>query len=412
MTRTGEAGDGAAGAGKEPLGFVVAMCLAEVLGMLSFASFQALIPTFAVQWDLSNTQSGWISGIYFAGYVAAVPVLVSLTDRIDPRRILVVSLVLGTLASIGFAVLAEGFWSALLFRALHGVGLAGTYMPGLKALSDHIGGPRQSRYVAFYTASFGIGASLSYVIAGEINVTLGWQWAFGAAAVGSVAALLLILAVLPATPQKDYEPGTHLLDFRPVLGNRDAMGFILGYAGHNWELFAFRSWAVAFLVFAEGYDPGGGFGVSATTIAAVATLLGVPSSIFGNELAVRFGRLRIIVIITILSIALSMVLGFATAVSHWLVVALCLVYGLLLTGDSAALTAGTVNAARPGQRGATLAMHAFIGFMGGVFGPLAIGMVLDLTGGGTVLGWGLAMMVMGAGSLMALISVLALGRRR
>ncbi len=80
---------------------ILILCIAEVLGMLSFSSFQALIPTFQAEWGLSNTQAGWISGIYFAGYVGAVPVLVSLTDRIDPKRVTLFALVLGGLAALG-----------------------------------------------------------------------------------------------------------------------------------------------------------------------------------------------------------------------------------------------------------------------------------------------------------------------
>jgi MFS family permease len=392
------------------LALVISICLAEVLGMLSFATFQALIPTFAAEWGLSNTDAGWISGIYFAGYVGAVPVLVSLTDRVDPKRIYLWSLVLGGGASLAFALFAEGFWSALAFRCLHGVGLAGTYMPGLKALSDHIEGPRQSRYVAFYTASFGIGASLSYVMAGEINTAFDWHWAFAATAAGVVLAAILTWAVLPAAPPGAADHHTHLLDFRPVLRNRSAMAYILGYMGHNWELFAFRSWAVAFLVFAGGLK-GGDIWLSATTIAAAATFLGVPASILGNELAVRVGRRRLIVCVTLASVGLSAIIGFSAA-GYWLVVALCLLYGVLLTGDSAALTAGTVAAAAPDQRGATLAMHAFLGFMGGVFGPLCVGVVLDAAGGGTIFGWGMAFLATGAGSVMALAAVILVASRR
>jgi MFS family permease len=112
------------------------MCLAEVVGMAGFAAFPALLPTFLDEWKLSNTAAGWISGIFFAGYVGLVPVLVSLTDRLDPRRIYLASMVLTVAAALGFALLAEGFWSALVFRVLAGIGLAGTYMPGLKILSD------------------------------------------------------------------------------------------------------------------------------------------------------------------------------------------------------------------------------------------------------------------------------------
>jgi predicted MFS family arabinose efflux permease len=390
------------------LPFVLAMCAAEVLGMLSFASFQALIPTFVGAWHLSNTEAGWISGVYFAGYVAAVPVLTSVTDRIDPRRVLAGSLLLGGAASIGFALWADGFWTALVFRALHGVGLAGTYMPGLKALSDRIDGPRQSRYVSFYTSSFGIGASISFVLTGGVADALGWRWAFAVSAIGSVLAIALTFAVLPArTPAA--RPVTRLLDFRPVLGNRAALGYILGYFGHNWELFAFRAWAVAFLVHA-GAASGHALVMAPTAIAAAATLLGVPSSIFGNELALRAGRHRLIARVALASVAVSLVIGASAALSAGLAIGLCLLYGVLLTGDSAALTAGTVAAAVPRLRGATLALHAFIGFLGGAVGPLAVGAVLDATPGAPALGWWLGFVTMGAGSAFALAAVLLLAR--
>ena len=70
-------------------------------------------------------------------------------------------MVLTIIASAGFAFLTTGFWSAFGFRVVAGIALAGTYMPGLKLMSDHLsvmaGGKDQSRAVAFYTSSFGIG---------------------------------------------------------------------------------------------------------------------------------------------------------------------------------------------------------------------------------------------------------------
>ena len=379
--------------------------------MLSFATFPALIPTFETAWEISGTEAGLISGAYFAGYVAVVPVLTSLTDRVDPKRVILFSLVVGAVGSAGFAALADGTGSASLFRFLQGAGLAGTYMPGLKALSDQIEGPSQSRSVAFYTSGFGIGAGLSFIVAGEVGAALDWRWAFGANALGSAASFLVVAFGVPAAPVRKQAHDTHLLDFRPVLRNRDAMRFILGYTGHNWELFALRSWMVPFLTFTLGLHAAGESVVKATTIAAVATLLGVPSSILGNEMAARFGRTRWIVVVAGLAVVLSLFIGFAAALSYGLVVALCLVYGLLATGDSAALTAGTVAAAAPGQRGATLAMHSFVGFIGGVVAPPAVGAVLDISGGDSVLGWGLAFIAIGAGSAAALAAVCARGRR-
>jgi MFS family permease len=387
------------------LKFALAMCAAEIFGLIGFSTFQALIPTFQSAWQLSNADAGWISGVYFAGYVASVPVLTSLTDRIAPRHVLLCSLAVTALASLAFAWWAEGFWTAMFFRLLQGVGLAGTYMPGLKALTDAVEGPKQSRYLSFYTSSFGVGVAASFLLAGMIAPSFGWQWAFAANALGAGVAAIILLISLPATATVAVPQDHHVLDFRPVLRNRPAMGYILAYCGHNWELFAFRAWAVAFLVFALGQDPDGGFGIDATIIAAALTLLGMPASILGNELAVRVGRTRAITIIAAVSLALSLVLGATAGVSYALVVVLCLVYGALLTGDSAAITAGTVASAATGLRGATLAMHAFIGFMGGIFGPALAGIVLDLAGADSVLGWALAIASMGVGSLGVMFAV-------
>jgi MFS family permease len=64
-----------------------------------------------------------------------------------------------------------------------------------------------------------------------------------------------------------------------------------------------------------------------------------------------------------------------------LVVAVALLYSVTVSADSASLTAGAVEAATPGQRGATMAVHSFIGFGGGFVGPLVFGVMLDLAGG-------------------------------
>ena len=153
---------------------VAALCAAEVLAMAGTMSFQALIPTFIAEWRLSHSEVGWISGIAYAAYVAGVPVLVSLTDRIDARRIVIAFSLVSCLSSLGFALFAEGFWSALVFRALNGLALGGTYMPGLKALTDRIEGPRRSRYQSFYTASFSIGSAVSLFATGMLAGRYGW----------------------------------------------------------------------------------------------------------------------------------------------------------------------------------------------------------------------------------------------
>ncbi len=390
---------------------LLVMCAAEVFGMLGITTFSALLPTMQAEWTLSYADAGWITGIYFAGYALSVPVLVSLTDRVDPLRIYLLSTALGASSLLGFALIADGFWSALIFRTLTGIALAGTYMPGLKALTDRIEGPGQPRAVAFYTSSFGIGTSLSFLVAGEVATLWSWQWAFGAAALGAPVSMVLAgwaLTVRRGTAHP--APETHLLDFRPVLRNREAMGYILAYAAHNWELFGLRGWIVAFLVFSQTLQPGYG-GWNVTLIATLVALIAVPSSIIGGEIAMRFTRRRYVSTIMTLSALLAALYGFTAGLPFPLVAALAMVYGMFVTADSAAITTGAVQAAPKGGRGAVMAVHSGLGFVGAFIGPLAFGVVLDIAGADHLAGWGLAFASLGVAVFMGPVALALLARR-
>lgn len=91
---------------------VVAMCSAQACAQIGAFSVAALLPTLIAVWSLSNTEAGWISGIYYAAYTLVVPFLSSLTDRVDPKRVYLGSVGLTAVAFAGFAWVATGFWSA------------------------------------------------------------------------------------------------------------------------------------------------------------------------------------------------------------------------------------------------------------------------------------------------------------
>ena len=371
---------------------VVVMCAAQACAQIGAFGVAALIPTLIPAWSLSNTEAGWISGIYYAAYTLVVPLLSSLTDRVDPKRIYLGSVALTAVAFAGFAWVATGFWSALGFRALMGVGWAGSYMPGLKALSDVTEGPQQSRAVAAHAAAVGISGALSFGVAGAVNVRLGWQWALVPGALGAALAFALVLIGLPARPPRTSSgPRAALLDFRPVLRNRSALAYSLAYCVHTWEMSALRAWVVTFLTFAAAQSAAGTWVVLApATVASVMGLLGVWASVWGNELAIRFGRRRFILGTMFASAAMAGVIGFSAALPYAGAAALILVYAMLIWSDSSSLTAGSAGSAEPGRRGATLAVHSTLGYAGGFLGPLALGAMLDLFGGPSVLSWGIA----------------------
>ncbi len=384
------------------LRITILICTAQTLAQIGAFSVPALLPQFMHAWGLSHTQAGWITGIFYLGYVLSVPMLVALTDRIDPKRVYMFGVTTITLAGFGYAWLADGFWSALLFRALWGIGWAGTYMTGLKALSDFVEGPGQSRAVTAHAASIGISGALSFAIAGTIAEWFGWRWGVALGGAGALVALLMMGLWLPSrTPVKQDGEARALLDFRPVLRNRSAMAYSIGYCVHTLEMSALRNWVVAFLTFAAAYQGLPEIGISSwlapTVIASAMGLFGVWASVTGNEFSIRFGRRRLILVVMLAGILVAAGIGFSAEIAYHLAAVLVIVYAIVIWADSSSLTAGAAGSAAPGQRGATLAVHSTMGYAGGFFGPLTLGFVLDLTGGGTTpYSWGVAFLAVAA----------------
>jgi predicted MFS family arabinose efflux permease len=366
------------------------VCTAQFLAQVGAFAVPALLPTFIQSWDLSNSEAGWITGIFYAGYTVTVPVLVALTDRLPAKWIYLIAVAMTVAAHLGYALLAEGFWSALLFRALAGIGWAGSYMPGLKALSDITEGPGQSRAVAAHAASIGVSGGLSFAMAAMIAAWLGWRWALGGAAFSAAVAFVLMAIALPTRRVPAAAKRGALLDFRPVFRNRSAMAYALSYCVHTWEMSALRQWAVTFLSFAAAGEASARGLFAPAAVAAAMGLIGVVTSVAGNETAIRFGRRRFILTVMFAGMGAALLIGFSAGLSYWIAAAMVCLYAMLIWADSSSLTAGAVGTARPGERGATMAVHSTLGYAGGFMGPLAIGLILDAAGGESVLGWGLA----------------------
>jgi MFS family permease len=121
----------------------------------------------------------------------------------------------------------------------------------------------------------------------------------------------------------------------------------------------------------------------------------------------------VITAVMLASTAIAAMLGFLAAIPFPLLVMLCLLYGATVTGDSASITAGVVAVAPAGHRGATMAVHACLGFVGSSLGPLIFGVVLDASGGGlSPTSWGLAFLAMGAVAAIGPVGLAMLGRQR
>jgi predicted MFS family arabinose efflux permease len=261
-----------------------------------------------------------------------------------------------------------------------------------------------SRAAAGHAASIGISGSVSFVVADVIASIGGWRSAFAVAAISAALAWLIVMLVVrgsKALPQS-AAAGPSLFDFRPVFKNRSAMAYAVGYCLHTMEMAALRGWGVAFLAYVAVSTGASETIISPTAVLTALGLIGTLASVAGNEAAIYFGRRVLISAAMIGSVAFAALLAMFGPSSYPLAVALMLVYGAVIWLDSASLTAGTAGTAEPSRRGATLAVHSMLGYIGGFAGPLAVGWLLDARGGNSVLAWSSVFTVIAIMMLIAL----------
>ena len=391
---------------------IALVCVAQALVQIGAFFWPALLPGMIARWALTNSEAGWITAIFYAAYILAVPILVTLTDRVDAKRVYLGGVATTVLGHLLFAFFADGFWSALVARALTGVGWAGTYMTGLKLLADKVDGKLMSRAAAGHAASIGISGALSFACAHVIAEWAGWRAAFFVGGVSAALAWLLVILAAPGRAPPPAAKSDHaLFDFRPVFRNRSAMAYAIAYCIHTLEMSALRGWGVAFLGFVALATGASATLLSPTTTLTLLGLLGTLASVLGNEAAIGLGRRRLISLAMIASAVCAGLLGFVGTQSYPIAVGLMLIYGVIVWLDSSSLTAGTAGTAEPSRRGATLAVHSMLGYIGGFIGPLAVGWVLDLQGGMSATAWAAAFSMIAVFMLLALAAFLIMRPR-
>jgi MFS family permease len=375
------------------------MALGLMANLAPIATFAAVMPEITAAWALSASEAGWISGIYFAGYAGAVPILASLTDRIDGRWVFAGSSLVGAGASLAFAGYADGFWMAFALRFLSGVALAGVHMPGLKLLAERTAGRARARGSAVYTASYSLGAAISFFIAGAAAAAFGWRGAFAVSGIAPIVGICA-MALLPAASE-GAPIVAFTFDIRPLLCNRALMAYVLAFAGNIWEVSAVRAWFVAYLAWTLSLPHNHLHVPDPAVISGLSSLVGFPIAIVVAEFALRWG-LRAIVITCIVSVAVLLALAATTGGSSTLILPLLVMAQIASLADASALASGAVATADPARRGTALALFAFTGYTAAFIGPVAVGIALDAFGGaGNPTGWTAAFATMALGSTAA-----------
>ncbi|HTU02541.1 MAG TPA: MFS transporter [Candidatus Sulfotelmatobacter sp.] len=393
--------------------WLLRFCVAYAFIMLVFLNYAAVLPLVQREWGLSNSAAGMIFSAYQVGYILSATVLTYLTDRFRARTIFLISASWSVLANVLFAMFAVDESTAIIYRALAGLGMGGTYMPGLKLVADRFPSQERGRAVGYFTSAFVFGAAASTLLTGVIGGLAGWRLAILTTAAGTMVGTLLCLVLLQddrGVPAADRSRQLRL----EVLRQKPALLLIIAYAAHMWEQYGMRAWMAAFLTVAF-LNSGHGKGESAAyggSLTAIIVAAGGFSTWLAGMLSDRLGRTQTSRAIMLVSAAFSLSFGWLLGLPTALLVVVGVAYSFFVVAETPVLSAGLTELVPGHSVGAAMGLQTLVGFLAATASPTVFGWVLDWTNP-TVnppATWGWAFTILGVGALIGPVAV-SLARR-
>jgi MFS family permease len=338
---------------------IIAIC--QVGAMALWFSASAALPSLVDEFHLSSfMQAALTSGVQ-AGFVVGciVSAILGLPDRVDPRRLIALSALVGAIANALLLVVDPSTVIAPLLRFVTGVALAGVYPVGMKLASTWAQGDT-GLMIGILVGALTLGSASPHLfnafggVAWRIPVGFATLTALGAAMVIGFAGLGPNRA-----PSPRFDPRAVLTAWRDVplrLAN-------LGYLGHMWELYAMWAWIVVFLHASFALSLAPDVAPTAAKLAAFATVAsGAIGCVAAGFLADRLGRTTLTIVSMAISGSCAAVIGTVYGGTPALVVAVCVLWGITIIADSAQFSASIAELADRTRVGTMLTVQTALGF--------------------------------------------------
>jgi EmrB/QacA subfamily drug resistance transporter len=456
----------------------VTLALLTVAG-ISFAVMQTLVvpalPFFQREFDTTASWATWIATAFLLSSSVLTPILGKLGDSYGKKRMLVISLGIFGLASLGAAA-AWNLPSLVFFRVIQGAGAA-VFPLSFGIIRDEFPPEKIGLGIGTVSSVFGVGGGVGLVLSGVIIEHLTWHWLFLIGAVPVLASTVLLAMFVPESPVKfptkpDYvgglalslalgtllvalsegtnwgwsspgvlsllassavlftvwtsiersvpEPMVDLRTFaRREMAATNVTTFVMGFS-----MFSTFILLPNFVQVPLGLPPDVadqldyGFGASPVEVG----LFFVPSSVammiagpFAGALGTRVGN-HVTLRIGISFLVLSLVLLATLHDAPWTIYAWMVFMGVGLAFSFASLGSLVIEYSRPGETGVASGMNTIMRTIGAALGSqVAAAIISAHTLAGTEIpleeGFTLAFTISAAGALVALAPTFLLGRR-
>ncbi|MFC4561698.1 MFS transporter [Nocardiopsis mangrovi] len=376
----------------------VMLFVTVVINYLDRSNLSIAMPAIARELDLTTAQQGLLLSAFGWTYAALQIPGGWLVDRVPPRVLYPVCLILWSAATFFMGVVG-GFVALIVLRLLVGVFEAPAYPINSKVATVWFPERERATAIGFYTSGQFIGLALLTPVLSWLQAVLSWHWVFIATGlVGILWAVVWYAWYREPRASKANDAEVELIrsggglvdlereqperaritrsDVATVLGRRKLWGIYIGQFCLTSTLWFFLTWFPTYLVDYRGMDYiQSGFLASLPFIAA---LIGVLTSGVVSDFLLRRGvplgaARKGPIIVGLLLSTVMVAAGFTDSTALVIVVLSVAFFG----NGLASITWSLVSALAP-QRllGLTGGMFNFIGNLSSIATPIVIGLIV------------------------------------
>nr|WP_069806813.1 MFS transporter [Vulcanisaeta thermophila] len=246
-----------------------------------------------------------VFSLFFIGYVIVQLPSGFVSDRVDPRYVIMAALVGLALSSL-VSGLGDSMFVEYIASFFMGLSAGWVYPGTVKLISMNFRGKDLPIAMGYYSLAWPLSIVLAGAVLPFISINLGWRWAYYVVFLVSIITSILYLTIKPGMAGNGGRPQRGLVDFSVF---RNANALVVSFSGF---LFFLSYWIITLYAYKYFLTLGlndylAGFAYSLLALA------GIPSTIIAGYIIRRLGVKNTLVIFEaaygILTILLSLPLG-------------------------------------------------------------------------------------------------------
>ena len=347
-----------------------------------------IMPQIAKEFNLSNTQLGLVSSVFFLTYaITQIPFGV-IGDKYGRKVVISIGFVFMGIATF-FSGILSGFGMFMIFRALTGVGQGSYYGPQYALSTEAIPTKNLTLGNAIINSGMALGTSGGFLISSKLVLENGEHWTlpFKIMAIPTVIVGLLFFFLLKekvvrpedqnVSTENDHKVSAPIkkVSVASIFRNRNlVLTFVMCFCS-IYGFYVVITWLPQFLQVERGFE-----GTSVGFISSLVPWASIPGALIFAFLSDKVKRTKLFVFILV-PVATISIFAIAFVTNQTLLIIALIAYGL--TGKLAIdpiLVAFVAKNAPKGSLSTALSAYNFIGMSSSILAPFVTGFISDQFG--------------------------------